>query len=131
MLKAKGLDEGLAAEAAQRLENQAVTGEVLIGVTAQELIRDSGMKFGPATLLVKQLQATGGSAPPAASGLQAGRDLLAELVRDMMGFDGFVGFAFRVRPESHRIPSSLSCPHTAFSVCSWCLHGRPGLNSCV
>eukprot|EP00439_Symbiodinium_sp_Y106_P002961 s9262_g1.t1 len=33
------------------------------------------MKFGPATLLVKQLQATGGSAPPtAASGLQ---DLLA------------------------------------------------------
>ena len=73
VLKAKGLDEGLAAEAAQRLENQAVTGEVLIGVTAQELIRDSGMKFGPATLLVKQLQATGGSAPPtAASGLQAG-----------------------------------------------------------
>ena len=92
VLKAKSLDEGQAAEAAQRLENQAVTGEVLIDVTAQELIRDSGMKFGPATLLVKQLQASGGSAPPAASGLQAGRDLLAELVRDMMGFDGFVGF---------------------------------------
>ncbi|CAE7941113.1 unnamed protein product, partial [Symbiodinium sp. KB8] len=56
VLKAKSLDEGQAAEAAQRLENQAVTGEVLIDVTAQELIRDSGMKFGPATLLVKQLQ---------------------------------------------------------------------------
>ena len=54
------------------LENEAVTGEVLIGVTAQELW-GSGMKLGPATLLVKQLQATGRSAPPtAASGLQAG-----------------------------------------------------------
>ena len=73
VLKAKGLDEGLAAEAAQRLENEAVTGEVLIGVTVQELKLDYGMKRGPATLLVKQLQATGGSAPPtAASGLQAG-----------------------------------------------------------
>ena len=73
VLKAKGLDEGLAAEAAQRLENEAVTGEVLIGVTVQELKLDYGMKCGPATLLVKQLQATGGSAPPtAASGLQAG-----------------------------------------------------------
>ena len=92
MLKAKGLDEGLAAEAAQRLENEAVTGEVFIGVTAQELTLDYGMKRGLAALLVKQLQASGGSAPPAASGLQAGRDLLAELVRDMMGFDGFVGF---------------------------------------
>ena len=91
VLKAKRLDEGLAAEAAQRLENEAVTGEVLMGVTAQEL-RDSGMKLGPATLLVKQLQASGGSAPTAASGLQAGRDLLAELVRGMMGFDGFVPF---------------------------------------
>ena len=73
VLKAKGLDEGLAAEAAQRLENEAVTGEVLIGVTVQELKLDYGMKRGPATLLVNQLQASGGWAPPtAASGLQAG-----------------------------------------------------------
>eukprot|EP00439_Symbiodinium_sp_Y106_P012474 s11982_g1.t2 len=33
VLKAKRVDEGLAAEAAQRLENEAVTGEVLIGCT--------------------------------------------------------------------------------------------------
>eukprot|EP00439_Symbiodinium_sp_Y106_P065094 s1056_g10.t1 len=59
VLKAKGLDEGLAAEAAQRLENEAVTGEVLIGVTAQELKLDVGMKRGPATLLeIPRLQST-------------------------------------------------------------------------
>ena len=92
VLKAKRLDEGLAAAQAKRLKDELVTGAMLFGFSADKLV-GYGLKRGPADTLVDQLQASGGWAPPtAASGLQAGRDLLAELVRDMMGFVGFVPF---------------------------------------
>ncbi|OLQ10983.1 hypothetical protein AK812_SmicGene5192, partial [Symbiodinium microadriaticum] len=71
VLKAKNLDEARAAAAAQRLEEEDVIGELLIGVTPQELASAYNMKRGPANLLVNQLRASGGGAPPtAASGFQ-------------------------------------------------------------
>ena len=53
VLKEKNLDEGMAAAAAKRLEEEQVTGELLIGVTAEALASDYTMKRGPANLLVK------------------------------------------------------------------------------
>ena len=76
MLKAKGLDETRAAAEAQQLKGELVTGAMLLGFTTDKLV-EYGLKRGPADMLVNQLQASGGSAPPlapptAASGLQAG-----------------------------------------------------------
>ena len=87
VLKAKGLDEARAGAEAQRLEDELVTGAMLFGFSADKLV-GYGLKRGPADTLVNQLQASGGWAPPTASGLQAG----AELARDIMGFVGFVPF---------------------------------------
>ena len=47
VLKAKRLDEGKAAAAAQRLEDEEVTGAMLFGFTADKLL-DYGVKRGPA-----------------------------------------------------------------------------------
>ena len=73
MLKAKNLDEEKAEAAAQRLEEEEVVGELLISVTPEKLASAYNMKRGPANLLVNQLRACGGGAPPmAASGFQVG-----------------------------------------------------------
>ena len=72
VLKTKRLDEGKAAAAAQRLEDEEVTGAMLFGFTADKLL-DYGVKRGPADTLVNQLQASGSWAPPTtASGFQVG-----------------------------------------------------------
>ena len=72
VLKAKNLDEGKAAAAAQRLQDEEVTGAMLFGFTAGKLL-EYGVKRGPADTLVNELQASGGGAPSVAmSGFQAG-----------------------------------------------------------
>ncbi|CAE7442735.1 unnamed protein product [Symbiodinium sp. CCMP2592] len=98
---------------AEILKQNDVRGTALLELTAEKM-RTVGILMGPAEVLAKRIAAV--SAPPtAASAFQAGG-----LNRAGSSHHGFRWFrAFRVRPESHRIPSSLSCPHTAFSVCSW------------
>ena len=122
VLKAKNLDEEKAEAAAQRLEEEEVVGELLISVTPEKLASAYNMKRGPANLLVNQLRACGGGAPPmAASGFQVG----ASAERDWRGALGSLGkFVRTTRTPRSSSGSWPTLRHRTWVKAAWGLWGE-------